>query len=246
MKSASLGGIELDIAIGGQTGADTRLYASQQTLLYRSFAPVVLVLKVLLNQQDLDMPFTGKSDTYCLIVHQYKDNSIFAIVFHLSQVDWVVTSSMYSWHTIFNSTCLWVDRMNAVKYCSAFYFVMEVAESLEIIVFIRKHGLPFVKMMSLKRVRQFFATAATIMKQGVSHVVAASVVPTFPMYTNWRSVCIYLDVPGRGFGIVYEKARATTLTKINTSNQFRSWRNLSTHTRWISNVKGTFPKQEEQ
>jgi DNA polymerase sigma len=71
MKSTSLGGVELDIAIGGQTGADTRLYASQQTRLYRSFAPVVLVLKVLLNQQDLDMPFTGtlsSSSDICVII----------------------------------------------------------------------------------------------------------------------------------------------------------------------------------
>lgn len=88
MKSAALGGIELDIAIGGQTGADTRLYASQQTLLYRSFAPVVLVLKVLLNQQDLDMPFTGTSCHIVIIWNHLfltaqnpSTNSLFLIFF---------------------------------------------------------------------------------------------------------------------------------------------------------------------
>jgi hypothetical protein len=146
---------------------------------------------------------------------------------------------MYSWHIIFNNTYPWVEVMNVAKFCSAFYFAMAVVASLETIVSIHKHGLLFVKMISWKRVLR-------VMMATTTQRVGALPVPIYPMYSNWRSVCIYLDLPGRDFGIVYEKARATTLTEINMRERFRSWRNLSTLTRWISNVNGTFSKQEKE
>ena len=61
-------GVEIDIAVGGHNGMDTRRYAASQVDRYHSFAPVVLFLKVLLEQHDLDKPFTGGLGSYKLYV----------------------------------------------------------------------------------------------------------------------------------------------------------------------------------
>lgn len=62
-------GVEGDVAIGdGHNGTDTSGYASTMNSRYRSFAPVVLLLKILLKQADLDKPFTGGIGSYKLYV----------------------------------------------------------------------------------------------------------------------------------------------------------------------------------
>lgn len=61
-------GFHTDIAIGGHNGSDTSLFASKQVERYHSFAPVVLVLKIIMGQQYLDEPFTGGLGSYKLYV----------------------------------------------------------------------------------------------------------------------------------------------------------------------------------
>ena len=61
-------GFEGDIAIGGHNGVDTSMYARAQSARYRSFAPVVVVLKIIMSQQGLDKPFTGGLGSYKLYV----------------------------------------------------------------------------------------------------------------------------------------------------------------------------------
>ena len=61
-------GFDGDIAIAGHIGADTSKYASSQVCRYDSFAPVVLLLKIILYQTDLDKPFTGGLGSYKLYV----------------------------------------------------------------------------------------------------------------------------------------------------------------------------------
>jgi len=61
-------GFEGDIAIGGHNGVDTSGYAMDQVNRFRSFAPIVLLLKVLMAQQDFDKPFTGGLGSYKLYV----------------------------------------------------------------------------------------------------------------------------------------------------------------------------------
>jgi len=61
-------GFECDICLGGHNGTDTSTYASSQVSRYRSFGPVILVLKILLSQADLDKPFTGGLGSYKLYV----------------------------------------------------------------------------------------------------------------------------------------------------------------------------------
>jgi len=61
-------GFEVDIAIGGHQGMDTSRLPESLVNQYQSFAPVVLFLKVLLMQQDLDKPFTGGLGSYKLYV----------------------------------------------------------------------------------------------------------------------------------------------------------------------------------
>eukprot|EP00980_Cylindrotheca_fusiformis_P021649 scaffold8505_cov130-Cylindrotheca_fusiformis.AAC.15 len=61
-------GFECDIAVGGHNGNDTSAYAATQIARYSSFAPVVILLKILLNQHDLDKPFTGGLGSFKLYV----------------------------------------------------------------------------------------------------------------------------------------------------------------------------------
>jgi DNA polymerase sigma len=61
-------GFEGDIALGGHNGADTSQYANAQVEKYASFAPIVVFLKILLGQQELDKPFTGGLGSYKLYV----------------------------------------------------------------------------------------------------------------------------------------------------------------------------------
>lgn len=70
-------GVEFDISIGGQNGADTSLYAGKQCKRYESFAPVVLALKIIMAQQDLDTPFTGGLGSfklYVLVAHHIQQH----------------------------------------------------------------------------------------------------------------------------------------------------------------------------
>ena len=61
-------GFDGDVAIAGHSGADTSKYASSQVSRYESFAPVVLLLKIILYQTELDKPFTGGLGSYKLYV----------------------------------------------------------------------------------------------------------------------------------------------------------------------------------
>ena len=72
-------GFDGDIAIAGQNGADTSKYATAQVRRYESFAHVVLLLKILLYQTDLDKPFTGGLGSYKLyVLVAHHVSSIFA------------------------------------------------------------------------------------------------------------------------------------------------------------------------
>eukprot|EP00977_Amphora_coffeiformis_P012005 scaffold2954_cov171-Amphora_coffeaeformis.AAC.7 len=68
IKMETLLGVEIDCSIGGMNGADTSLYALKMTQKYQSFAPVVLALKVIMGQQNLDTPFNGGLGSYKLYV----------------------------------------------------------------------------------------------------------------------------------------------------------------------------------
>lgn len=61
-------GFECDIALGGHNGTDTSSYATTQLSRFKSFSTLVVFLKVLLNQQGLDKPFTGGLGSYTLYV----------------------------------------------------------------------------------------------------------------------------------------------------------------------------------
>lgn len=61
-------GFEADVAVGGHNGADTSQFAASQVAKYQSFGPVVLLLKIILAQQDLDKPFTGGLGSFKLYV----------------------------------------------------------------------------------------------------------------------------------------------------------------------------------
>ena len=61
-------GIDGDIAIGGQNGMDTSKFASSWIERHDAFAPVVVLLKILLRQSELDKPFTGGLGSYKLYV----------------------------------------------------------------------------------------------------------------------------------------------------------------------------------
>jgi len=61
-------GVEIDIGIGGHNGVDTSAYARRLVKLYKSFSYVVVLLKILLNQSDLDKPYTGGLGSYKLYV----------------------------------------------------------------------------------------------------------------------------------------------------------------------------------
>jgi hypothetical protein len=61
-------GVDADVALGGHNGTDTSQYAGAILKRYKSFSPVVLLLKLLLRQTDLDKPFTGGLGSYKLYV----------------------------------------------------------------------------------------------------------------------------------------------------------------------------------
>jgi hypothetical protein len=68
IKIQLLSGFNVDIAVGGY-GTDTSLYAAQQMELYPNlFVPVVVLLKVLLAQHNLDEPYTGGLGSYKLYI----------------------------------------------------------------------------------------------------------------------------------------------------------------------------------
>jgi|AntRauTorckE5430_2_1112549.scaffolds.fasta_scaffold00084_6 hypothetical protein len=61
-------GFDSDVALGGHNGMDTSHYVRKVVEKYDSFATVVLFLKILLQQVDLDKPFTGGLGSYRLYV----------------------------------------------------------------------------------------------------------------------------------------------------------------------------------
>jgi len=69
-------GFDVDVGIGGHVGTDTSSYATSQVTRFKSFAPLVLVLKIMLQQNDLDKPFTGGLGSYKLYV---------LVAYHLEQ-----------------------------------------------------------------------------------------------------------------------------------------------------------------
>lgn len=54
--------------MGGHNGADTSSYATTQVSRFQSFPAVVVVLKVLLSEHNLDKPFTGGLGSFSLYV----------------------------------------------------------------------------------------------------------------------------------------------------------------------------------
>ena len=108
-------GFEADVAVGGHNGTDTSQFAAAQVKKYRSFSPVVLLLKVLLAQQDLDKPFTGGLGSFKLYVLVSHHVSWSLTVFHFAAS---VTSHcrralVNSWNVI----CPWVAEIDHPKYC---------------------------------------------------------------------------------------------------------------------------------
>ena len=68
IKIQLVSGFNVDIAVGGY-GTDTSLYAAHQIQLYPNvFVPVVVFLKVLLAQHNLDEPYTGGLGSYKLYI----------------------------------------------------------------------------------------------------------------------------------------------------------------------------------
>jgi len=61
-------GIDCDIALGGHNGTDTSKFAAIWIKRHNAFATVVILLKLLLRQSDLDKPFTGGLGSYKLYV----------------------------------------------------------------------------------------------------------------------------------------------------------------------------------
>lgn len=61
-------GFDVDMAIGGHNGIDTSHYVRKCIEKFESFSTVVLFLKILLQQTDLDKPFTGGLGSYRLYV----------------------------------------------------------------------------------------------------------------------------------------------------------------------------------
>lgn len=61
-------GFDSDVAIGGHNGMDTSQYVKSLVQKFDSFATVVLFLKILLQQMDLDKPFTGGLGSFRLYV----------------------------------------------------------------------------------------------------------------------------------------------------------------------------------
>mmetsp|Transcript_13288 Transcript_13288/g.24935 ORF Transcript_13288/g.24935 Transcript_13288/m.24935 type:complete len:771 (-) Transcript_13288:197-2509(-) len=61
-------GFDSDLALGGHNGMDTSQYVKKLIEKYDSFATVILFLKILLQQTNLDKPFTGGLGSYKLYV----------------------------------------------------------------------------------------------------------------------------------------------------------------------------------
>jgi len=61
-------GFDFDLSLGGQNGADTTNYVQAQVKRFKSFPTVALFLKALMQQTDLDKPFTGGLGSYRLYV----------------------------------------------------------------------------------------------------------------------------------------------------------------------------------
>ncbi|CAB9529820.1 expressed unknown protein [Seminavis robusta] len=61
-------GFEGDVAMGGHNGTDTSQFAMSQVQRFKSFATVVMALKIMLWQQGLDIPFHGGLGSYKLYV----------------------------------------------------------------------------------------------------------------------------------------------------------------------------------
>ena len=58
-------GFKVDVALGGHSRTNTLRYASLQTRAHpATFVPVVVALKLLLAQSNLDRPFTGGLGSY--------------------------------------------------------------------------------------------------------------------------------------------------------------------------------------
>jgi hypothetical protein len=68
VKMESNLGFEADVAIGGHNGTDTSAFAASMVDKYVSFGPVILLLKTILSQQKLDIPFHGGLGSYKLYV----------------------------------------------------------------------------------------------------------------------------------------------------------------------------------
>jgi len=61
-------GFDSDVALGGHNGVDTSQYVRKVVEKHDSFATVILFLKILLQQVNLDKPFTGGLGSYRLYV----------------------------------------------------------------------------------------------------------------------------------------------------------------------------------
>eukprot|EP00934_Nitzschia_sp_Nitz4_P008632 Nitzschia sp. Nitz4//scaffold74_size92883//53864//58924//NITZ4_004827-RA/size92883-augustus-gene-0.6-mRNA-1//1//CDS//3329557607//8622//frame0 len=68
INMATEAGFECDITVAGFNGTDTSSFANFQCQRFKSFSTVVVLLKVLLEQHDLDKPFTGGLGSFRLYV----------------------------------------------------------------------------------------------------------------------------------------------------------------------------------
>ncbi|KAG7366439.1 hypothetical protein IV203_029109 [Nitzschia inconspicua] len=70
-------GFEVDIAMGGHNGTDTSSYASIQVSRFKCFPAIVVLLKMLLSEHNLDKPFTGgigSFSLYVLVAHHLEEH----------------------------------------------------------------------------------------------------------------------------------------------------------------------------
>lgn len=68
INCSTICGFEGDICVGGHNGTDTSMYAQSQAARFDSFGPIVLIMKILMSQQNLDKPFIGGLGSFKLYV----------------------------------------------------------------------------------------------------------------------------------------------------------------------------------
>jgi hypothetical protein len=136
-------GFEADIAIGGHNGTDTSFYAAAQAEKYKSFAPVILFLKVIMAQQRLDVPFQGGMGSYklyVLLAHHIEKHLefggqdrpgeiLFSFFFRYGNCSKDVQESRREWSTVLTKQMVLKDKDGAIADLSN-VFLMDYCVSL--------------------------------------------------------------------------------------------------------------------